>query len=190
MPHAEFAPVARMGVQHYPPEQVAPEWNAGDFLLTHGDAWTSRLIRFGQRLRIHGTDRRYTYWNHTALVTSDTGELVEALGSGVCRSRADKYAPRDYAVVHIEASEPDRAEAVAFAQWVADNHATYGFVTIASLALTLLTGSKFTFFVDGSFICSGLVARAMERTAAIFSRDPVHIMPADLAKYYAVNARN
>ena len=50
--------------------------------------------------------------------------------------------------------------------------------------MTVLTGSKFTFFVDGQFICSGFVARAMKRTGAIFNRDPVHITPADLGKYY------
>ena len=62
--------------------------------------------------------------------------------------------------------------------------AKYGFVTLASLALTMLTGSKLTFFVDGRYICSGFVARAMERTGTLFDRDPVHITPADLAKYY------
>ena len=70
--------------------------------------------------------------------------------------------------------------------WVLDTRAKYGWLTIASIALTVLTGSKFTFFVDGEFICSGFVARAMERTGAIFTRDPVHITPADLAKYYNV----
>jgi hypothetical protein len=38
--------------------------------------------------------------------------------------------------------------------------------------------------VDGTEICSGLVARGEERTRAIFSREPSHVMPADLAKYY------
>jgi hypothetical protein len=55
-----------------------------------------------------------------------------------------------------------------------------------SIAYTLLTGGKFTFAIDGEAICSGLVARAMERTGAIFNRTPTHVMPADLAKYYDV----
>ena len=61
-------------------------------------------------------------------------------------------------------------------------------LSIASLGVTLLAGAKLTFFVDGEFICSGLVARAMERTGAIFNRDPVHITPADLATYDEVAA--
>lgn len=55
-----------------------------------------------------------------------------------------------------------------------------------SIAYSLLTGGKFTFGLEGQAICSGLVARAMERTGAIFNRTPSHIMPADLAKYYKV----
>ena len=46
--------------------------------------------------------------------------------------------------------------------------------------------ARFSFFVDGETTCSGLVARAQERTGAIFNRATVNITPADLAKYYRV----
>jgi hypothetical protein len=59
-------------------------------------------------------------------------------------------------------------------------------LTIVSIALSLLTGGKFTFGFDGQSICSGLVARALERMCAIFNRSSSHIMPADLAKYIEV----
>jgi hypothetical protein len=72
----------------------------------------------------------------------------------------------------------------------------YGWLTIVSIGLTLVTGAKFNFNVDGQQICSGLVSRAEERTGVIFEdsasagpkdlREPSHIMPADLAKYYDV----
>jgi len=62
-----------------------------------------------------------------------------------------------------------------------------GFLTIVSIGFGLLTGAKFTFDFEGQHICSGLVARALERTDAIFNRSPAHIMPADLAKYYQVD---
>jgi hypothetical protein len=163
----------------------APEqWVPGDFLLTHGDALFSKLIRFGERLRIRGADRKFTWFNHAALVIDADGTLAEALAAGVVRSPADKYLAKDYVVVSPGASASDVAEVLAFADWVLRTRHKYGWVTIASIALTVLTGSKFTFFVDGEFICSGFVARAMERTQAIFNRDPVHITPADLAKYY------
>jgi hypothetical protein len=54
------------------------------------------------------------------------------------------------------------------------------------IALGLATGGKFTFGFDGQAISSGPVARALERTKAIFNRTPSHIMPADLAMYSQV----
>ena len=39
------------------------------------------------------------------------------------------------------------------------------------------------------FVCSGLVARALERTGSIFDRDSAHIAPADLAKYFYSDAQ-
>jgi hypothetical protein len=37
-------------------------------------------------------------------------------------------------------------------------------------------------------MCSALVARALERTSAIFPDEPAHRLPADLARYYGVEA--
>ena len=85
-------------------------------------------------------------------------------------------------MVRTDAEPPDREEAVGFA--ISCKHQEYGYLTIASIGLSLLTGTKFQFGFDGEYICSGLVARAMERTKAIFKRESSHIMPADLAKYY------
>lgn len=187
----DFAPVDREGVERLAPGEEPEQLVPGDFVLTHGDAWTSRLIRLGQRLRIHGEDRKYAHWNHAALIVSDTGTLVEALGRGVLRTDLSKYRRAEYHLVRIGASESDRRQAVAFAGWAAggpggERRQRYGFLTLVSIAYTLLTGGRFTFGIEGQAICSGLVARAMERTDAVFNRTPSHIMPADLAKYYGV----
>ena len=157
----------------------------GDFILTHGDEWTSRLIRFGQSLRYRGASARYTYWNHTALVVDEDGSIVEALGTGVARRSIHDYDPTQYTVVRIDASDADRAEAAAFA--CSTIGADYGWVTIASIAVSLVTGGKFAFAIDGQLICSGLVARALERTTAIFKHDPARIMPAELAEVFGVD---
>jgi hypothetical protein len=156
----------------------------GDFILTHGDEWTSRLIRFGQGLRFRGERAKYTYWNHTALVVSQSGALVEALGTGVAERSIHDYDPTQYTVVRIRASDEDRAEAAAFAR--ACVGAKYGQVSIVSIAISLITGGTFAFAIDGQLICSGLVARALERTTAIFKHDPARIMPAELAEFFAV----
>lgn len=179
-----FQEVERLAVESYEPGESAAELRAADFILTHGRAWTSRIIRFGQRLRIHGNDRKYTRWNHAALIVDESGNLVEALGAGVIRRNIAAYAGTEYQLVRISASDEDREQVVAFAEWAMGQ--PYAWLTIVSIALSLLTGAKFTFAYEGQHICSGLVARALERAGAIFNRTPSHIMPADLAKYFAV----
>jgi uncharacterized protein YycO len=189
MPQKPFQAVhAQARVRRYAPGEKADpaDYRPGDFILTHGASFFSYLIRFGQGLRFWGADRKFTWWNHAAMIVSSTGDLVEALGAGVSRSHLDKYAPTEFHLVSIEGitNEHDREQAVRFAEWCVGM--PYDWVNIVSIALSLITGGKFTFGFDGHAICSGLVARALERTNAIFNRTPSHIMPADLAKYFNV----
>lgn len=182
-----FHTVDRDSVEQYGPGVAPTAANPprpGDFILTHGDEWISGAIRFGQGLRFRGDDAKYAFWNHAALVVDETGQIIEALGNGVKENNLSKYLPRQYHLVRIKADDDDRKEVVAYARYCLDQ--PYGYMTILSLAYTLITGGKFSFYIEGQEICSGLVARAEERTGAIFDRDPSHIMPADLAKYYKV----
>src|SRR5438552_2902001 len=170
--------------EHVLPGARVPDPRPGDFILTHGGEFFSRLIQLGQGLRYTGADRQFTYWNHTALIVSAEGAIVEALGPGVRRNTLGDYDQTQYTVVHIEASDEDRAEMVAFAEhWIG---ARYDWATIVSIAISLVTGAKLSFGFAGQLICSGLVARALERTAAIFEEEPSHVMPAGLAKMFAV----
>lgn len=156
----------------------------GDFMFTHEDAWTSRLIQIGQAIRFRGKRNRYAYWNHVALFVDDIGTIVEALGTGVSQGAVTKYNGTQRTIVRIDASAADREEAATFAKECVG--ARYGGLTIISIALSLLTGTKLSFSVDGQFICSGLVARALERTTAIFRKEPSRIMPAELAEKFNV----
>jgi hypothetical protein len=159
----------------------------GDFVLTRGHDWASSMITVGQWLRYHGENERFAYWTHTALFTDENGGIIEALGSGVMDGNISKYTPIDYTVVRIEGvSDQDRQHEVGFAQDCRDKNAEYGYTTIISIALSLLCGGRFGFGIDGQEICSGLVARALERTGEIFEREPWHMMPADLAQWYQV----
>ena len=185
--HRPFVPVTEAECQTFGPREEISDPFPGDFILTHGRAWTSKLIRFGQRLRFRGDDAKYARWNHAAIFVDERGDLVEALGGGVKRRNVSVYRDTEYTVVRIDTivqSDADRQQVVRFAEWSRGQR--YGFVTIGSIAYGLLTGGKFTFGFDGQHICSGLVARALERTGAIFNRAPSHIMPADLAKYFQV----
>jgi uncharacterized protein YycO len=158
---------------------------AGDFVLTHGNAWTSRLIRIGESLRYHGEDSKYAFWNHALIFVDDEGSIVEALGSGVQKRNIRVYKNTERTLVRISASDEDRREARDFAEWCVGQ--PYGYLTLVSIAFTLITGGKFSFSIDGQEICSGLVSRALERTTLIFPQDPAHTMPADLAKMFQVD---
>jgi uncharacterized protein YycO len=167
-------------------EAPAAAYQAGDFVLVKTKSFNAKLIRFGQWVRFRGDDRRYIGWTHAALIVNDDGALVEAVGHGVRRSNLSAYQAADYAIVNTAAivGPADRAEAVAFAEWCVGEQ--YGYLTILSVSIAMLTGSKLIFGVDGQNICSGLVARALERTRAIFQRSSSHISPADLAKMFDV----
>src|SRR5207237_263756 len=64
--------------QQVPPGERVPDPRPGDFLLTHGGEFFSRLIQLGQGLRYPGADRQFTYWNYPALIVSAEGAIVDA----------------------------------------------------------------------------------------------------------------
>jgi hypothetical protein len=156
----------------------------GDFILARDNHWTSNFIRFGQRLRFKGEDKKYAIWNHAALVETADGGLIEAIGTGVKRTHINGYENQVYAYVHIDVTDHDREQIVNFGRWALDQ--PYAWLTLVSITYTLLTGGKFSFALQGQSICSGLVAKALERGDAIFNKSAEHIMPADLARYYKV----
>jgi len=178
---------ARATVQRFAPGAPAAASLPGDFVLTHGKAWTSAVIRFGQRLRFWKRgDRRYTHWNHVAVFVDEEGQIVEALGHGVRERNIADYQGTERHVVRLSASDEDREQMVAFACHSIDEE--YGYVSIASIGLSLLTGGKLIFGVAGQKICSSLVARTLERAGFVFTFEPSHAMPADLAREFKVPA--
>lgn len=185
--HSDFStaqPVATLPPEHFEPGEAATQFAPGDFVLVKGHGLQGWLITFGQKLRIHGADRKYVDWAHAALIVDHDGTLIEAVGTGVREKPLDYYTGRHYQIFRIKASDENRAEAVAFARSVLDKKAKYGPLTIVSIALSMLTDSKLMFFIDGQYVCSGLVASALERTGSIFNRCAANITAADLAKYF------
>lgn len=174
--------------ERFGPGQAVRGHRPGDFTLSHR-TWHpfSALIRIGQRLRIRGTDHTdYCHWSHAALVADADGGLIEMQRPGAIRGSVDDYLDLDCVLVRVHATDADREQAVAFGEWCVERQRAIGRAAFVSIGLSCLTGSSFTFFRDGSLVCSALVARAQERTGAIFNRDPNHVAPADLAKYYGV----
>lgn len=159
----------------------------GDFLLVRTDHFVSKLIRIGQRS--YGAE--YAQWNHVALyVGGDT--IVEALTGGVVRSSLDKYPASSVRRVPMrsvrvswdhEADRHMRENAASFA--LSCVHESYGWMTIAAIALKTLTKGRWNFGVQGTSICSGLVARSLERMGHNFNPDdPSELTPAYLAKMF------
>jgi len=168
-------------------EAAASQYAPGDFILTHSNGLFGKLIRLGESLRYWGADRRYARWNHAALIASSGGDLIEALSVGVIATHISRCKETEYYLVHLhdeDADARDREQAVAYARYCLGEG--YGWLTIGNIALALLTGCKFTFGIDGQVICSGLVARSLERTAIIFPGAASNISPADLAKQFGV----
>lgn len=187
----KYSPAQTEGTtaQHFAPGigAVQSDFQPGDFILTHGNTFISRFIRFGQSFAFWGRARKFTWWSHAALIVSVDGALIEAVGGGVQRSHISTYAPTDFHIVRLNAlaSEQDRSQICRFAEWALGQE--YGLLTNISIVISVLTGCRFTFGFDGQSTCSGLVARALERGSAIFDRSPSHILPADLAKYFSVS---
>ena len=128
----EFHRYSHLDVRYLPPGDAPQTWAPGDFILVHSDSLSSRLIHLGQRFRIRGEDSRYTWFNHAALVVSDTGDLIEAVGTGVIRSNAEMYRHKHYNVLRTGADPGDVKDVLQFADCVADNRARYGMVVLAS----------------------------------------------------------
>lgn len=158
----------------------------GDFILTHANHLTSRLIRVAQRGRMRGPDLVFTHWSHCAIVVAPDATLVEAETAGVRRSPLSKYADVEYHLVRLgpQVSAPAREQAAAYATSKVGD--PFGFADLARVALSLLTGLRLDFGRSEHMVCSGLVAAALVRAGARFERQPADMLPADLAKAYDV----
>jgi hypothetical protein len=161
----------------------------GDYLLVSAGVWKdgkrgpvprlSRLIQWAQARRFPGDRRAYAHWNHAVWVSSDC--LIEATRQGVVESPFHKYLDVEFAVVHSNLTDAERAEADRFVRYLLGRPTCYGTATLLSIAFSLLLGIRVSFGVRGTVICSGLVAAAL--SAEHWRADPSHIMPADLAEY-------
>ncbi len=153
----------------------------GDFILTTSPGFLHTIIKIGQSFRFN---KRLATYTHCALVISKQGDLIEADGGGIQYRHLREYIPRDYVYVHTRATPEDREEVVTFAKSCSGE--PYGWLTALSIGISLLSGLKFSFGFEAQAVCSGLVARALERTSFIPPVDASHISPALLAQLYQV----
>jgi uncharacterized protein YycO len=173
-------------VERYEPGKAATDFELGDFILTHAHHPVSRMLRLAQKVR--GRERKYSYWSHVAVIVDKDGSLVEAESRGVVRSPLSKYEATEYHLVHLghTADQRDRKQVAIFAESLVGQ--PFGYLDMFSVGISLFTGAKINVSYASHLMCSALVARALERTDAIFPDEPAHMLPADLARYYGAEA--
>lgn len=177
----------------------------GDLLLTRSEGLIGALIRFGERVKVHGwfeaikralltlvhhgipeemTD--ITWVNHAAVYVGD-GKIIEALANGLTENPVDKYAPGTYRIVRLADALPgvtdaDRQHLVDFARFELARHDKYGWFSIFSIVVQLTTPVKLDVSFDGAIICSAFAAKCWEHAGMTLpTLSATTTMPSDLA---------
>jgi uncharacterized protein YycO len=165
-----------------------PSPEPGDFILCHRKGLASSIIRMGERLRFRSGAR----WSHVVFVVASedsegNGRVIEALTTGVVRTPLSNYDNIEHQVVPTHLASVDRAQAISFAQSCVGQK--YGWTVIFACALRFLTpGRGLWFGMNGTEICSGLVAQCLVRGWANFKSNPSSLTPAELAEEYGAQS--
>jgi hypothetical protein len=150
---------------------------AGDIGFVDEHDWTAFFISFAQK-RKYGKNNPAARWTHVFFVSDDFGSIIQANPTGVERGRLSEYRGMTYELKRPP-YEPGRA-ADAVAAMTEQLGREYGFLTIASVALALMTGTKLRFGISGSEICSGSCADALTRANVDCGPDESFDTPSDL----------
>ncbi len=149
----------------------------GDVGWVSQKGWQDALIRWAQH-RKYG-DSPAASFNHVFLVTGPD-EVIQANASGVAVGKLSAYGPAD----QLTLRHPPYGElganltAVSAARELLGTK--YGYWTIACEAISLLTGTRLRFGLEGTEICSGLVAYALTRANIDLGEDELFSTPADI----------
>ena len=161
----------------------------GDIVVCHGEGLVSWMIRSMERIRYRKGSA--PHWNHAALLVAPIpyvkpygdGEqdwmIIEAGAHGVQHALLSELG--EYNILDSKLDRRGRRLAVEFAETALGSR--YGFLTIASIVINLLLPVVWQVTRPGTFICSGLVAHALEHGGHIFPLkwEADEVMPADLA---------
>jgi hypothetical protein len=178
---------------------------AGDVGLSRSVGAVGAIIRFGARVRYAGwwaalawlakkivgiapPDLPEDPWyvNH-AWVCVGGGQLIEALAHGLTLTPVAAYTSDEVVVIPLlalrsDVSDADRAHVVAFARTQLARHDAYGWLSIASIVVEILTPSKLDVSWDGALICSAFAGQCLEHAGLTLpTRSSLTTMPADLA---------
>ena len=162
----------------------ATNYVPGDFILVSSKGILAKFIRLGQFIRYHGKMKPFSKWNHAAMIIDEYGNIVESIGRGVVVSHISDYKNVEYYYVSTKLNKQSRDQTVvACKSFFKDK---YGWVTIISIALELITGIKIQFTNSNTMICSAVVGQSLWAGGIIFDTNPYQMMPADLAAAFKI----
>jgi len=178
---------AAMTCKHYPVGQAVTDFQPGDFIVVETNGFAAKTIRFGQWLRYHGKRKIYAKYNHAALIVDVDGGLIEAKPTNVSRGHLSDYVNDNVYVVHTNFNEQSREQAIAAAESYLNDG--YGWFTILSIMVELITGIKIQLSYNRSIICSALVSMSLWAGGIIFNSNPLQMMPADLGAAFKITPK-
>ena len=151
----------------------------GDLVFCHSKGIIGRAIRLGEWLRWRGG----SHYNHVAILDEWqlTGwTVIQAEARGVTRGALlSDVAPGGSYVIVSAPPDANRADLLSFAR--AQVGTRYGFLTIASLIVTILTPVFFNVMAPGSWICSAVAAESIRCGGWIHNWPDVYqVTPAQL----------
>jgi hypothetical protein len=166
-------------ITYYNEGELPAKVSRGDFILSkRNGAFMGMCIRAFQTLK---HPREFAQWSHAMLVVDDSGVVQEALEFGQERNSLSTYLDAELLHVEVQADALDVEQMMEFADSCYYHKRRYGYLTILSLLISLVTGSALQFSMAGTAICSGFVAEALCRAGWIFEMPPDYVKPADLA---------
>lgn len=142
----------------------------GDLVFCHSKGFVGAGIRLAEKFRRDwhdASEKPGSNWNHVAVLEECSGPktqpklwtVLQAQGRGVTRASLDSVAPRgQFDIVRL----PSGACAGSVVRFMrAQVGAKYGFVTVASILLTLFTPRFFNVMKPGTWICSAVAGESM-----------------------------
>lgn len=181
------AVVPRVTVRYYGPGEHCTDPQLGDLFLVRHDSLPSKVIRFGESLRLHDGDKVYARVNHsmTCIETGPAPKVQEMVGKGGVITDLLTYVDLAYAVVHVEdATDEQRTLAVENALWFVNIE--YGWPSVAGDSIYLLTGLPIGLTIGQSVVCSADACSAQRALGLIPSKSDIAVLPSDLAQWYDV----
>ena len=130
----------------------------GDVIFAHGKGFIARAIQFGELLRW----KRGRRWNHAAIVAEvrpGQVRVIQAEGHGVTSTWMRSVAEVGSVVELVPCPAADWQRVVEFAE--AQIHDDYGFLSILSIAISIVAPWFLTIRQPGTWVCSALAGECL-----------------------------